>query len=430
MRKYIQILLLCLTLTPLVFSEIFLYPFVDGKMFFVRIIACIISILFAWLVISDIKERENIVQSFQKMFRDPIFIMFSVGIVLLGVSTVFAFNPRVAFLGEMQRGEGFMTLSSLYCIYVAMRLFFEKKQWNTFFVISGIVSLCMFFSELFQSLSGTDRPSATMGNPVFLANYFVFSIFVGYFLIRLTRILRKDWYAFLGYSVLFSSIVGILITKTRGVLLGILVGFIVCLLHMLFSKYSNGISGLQKKISAGVLILIVVFGIFVFFTRHNSRWSTIPVMNRITNISSTDSTTVARLMFTKTAIQSFASDHQPVRMLFGWGWDNYIFFTGTHYNPKVFFYDTAVVDRGHNKLMDMLIMTGILGLLAYLILWFFIIQKTLVLIDHDYKPGIITLFFFLAYFVSNLSAFDTITTFLTLYVVCAFVESITYEERK
>ncbi len=147
-----------------------------------------------------------------------------------------------------------------------------------------------------------------------------------------------------------------------------------------------------------------------------------PGFNRIAEFSFSDHSTIAREINAQIAIHSV--DPRAVgirRMLVGWGWDNYIYAWESHYVPRLYAYDASRFDRPHNKLLDMLSMTGVLGLLAYVAVWIFFIQRILKTGKSDRIEGAALLLWAVAFFVQNLTAFDTLVTFVSFFAMLAYV---------
>ena len=152
-----------------------------------------------------------------------------------------------------------------------------------------------------------------------------------------------------------------------------------------------------------------------------------PGLNRIAETTTLDSSIGSRLEYSKLSLRAFSSDMTAKKTLFGSGWDNYLFVWNKYYDQKIYALDSANADRAHNKLFDMLIMTGVLGLLAYLSAWFFFMKKVRTIFSTSIFVGFALLMWGIAYFVNLLSAFDTIATFSVFYAVCSYVTTYSYE---
>ncbi|MBU4204842.1 tetratricopeptide repeat protein, partial [Patescibacteria group bacterium] len=134
--------------------------------------------------------------------------------------------------------------------------------------------------------------------------------------------------------------------------------------------------------------------------------------------------------FSKTVV----SDRASSLMALGWGWENHDVLFNKYYHSH--YLEKGVIsigiwrDRSHNQVMDILALTGILGILAYFavfisLFWLLFrkIKKEAVL-KIKITVGILGLMF-MAYFVQNLSAFDTPAPLIVFYFGLGLVYFIT-----
>jgi len=419
-------------LTPFIVMSNIISPFIGGKVMFLRGISFLVFLLITCILLFS-KEKEEIFLSIKNMVRSHLFLALSANIFLLILSTVFAFDHTVAFFGDPQRSEGFLTIFSIFTLFISLRLLFNKKDWEHFFALTSLVAIVLFFIELWQALSGTLRPEALSGNPDFLAIQYLFSIFAGLYIFQIGRSLNKKWYSVLGLFANMLSVFGILLSKTRGPLVGLVVSIVACSIiaviigkeKIIFNKFSLRKLGLCA--CASILLFLLILGV----TYNSIFWHKIPGINRVVETSLNDGSMRARVLHLETSINIFKSELTPARVLFGWGWDNYIFAWSKYYNPKVFYYDPAIADRAHNKIMDLLVMSGSLGLLSYLSIWFFAFRRIClsILNGHVITPLII-LFFLIAYFISLLFVFDTAITLFAFFAMLAFLSCLNYEKKR
>ncbi len=418
--KITQWILILGSLACLVVINNLWLPFIDGKEVAYRGIA-FGAVLFALIAsVSSSEARSKLARKCALLARDPIFWAATAGIVLLVFSTIFAYSRTVAFLGETQRGEGFLTLFAFYIIYVGTRLYFEKKEWRITFSIAAALVPVFFVMSLVELAQGVDRPVATFGNTIFLAGYYLFTAVAGMELLRFGRNEKKSAMAWAGGSAAVISILGIFITKSRGVLLGLVVALIAVCVFILIRKETLRIGTRSlKKIAGWFLAVVLVFGGVFYATRTARFWTHIPGLNRIaaTDVTNTES----RLIYTKMGLEAFRAERTPTRILFGWGWDNFSYIWEKYYDPRVYTFDIQIADRSHDKLVDMLTMTGVLGLLAYLALWYFYFRQSYRLANTQMFVSLLLVAWGIAYFVQNLFVFDTLVTFYAFYTILGYV---------
>ena len=345
LRKISVWLLMATALIPLVFDPMMLSPYLSPKILFLRGIAFFSSLLLTYLLLfSDKNQKEKLLLSIGKIFKDPIFWAIFVNIVLLGISTFFAFDKSVAFFGNIARGEGFITFFTIFLLYINLRLLFREKEWKMFFIISSIASVLIFLIEIIQAFS-TSRPHALSGNPIFLGGYLLFAIFSGILLLKYRNGKNNTTISILGYVSIFSGAIGVFLARSRGPLLALVLGAIgVFVFFLLLKDKTKNVKNKMRRISSVTLVILIIFSGLVFLTRSSSFWKNVPGIDRLVQTSSSDSTTESRVLFTKDSIQAFFSDKNVDRMTFGWGWDNFTFFWAQNNDPKIFYYDEASVN--------------------------------------------------------------------------------------
>ena len=430
MKKISIWALMAAVLAPFIVAPNVIAPYVGGKVLFLRGIALLVFLLITCVLLFSKKvEKEEIYTSIKEMVKDPIFLALSANVFFLIFSTIFAFDKTVAFFGQPERYEGFITLFSIYLFFISFRILFSKKDWDTFFILTSLSAIALFIVELVQAFGGALRPEALSGNPDFLAIQYLFSIFAGLYVFQMGKLFNKNWYKIIGILASALSVLGILLSKTRGPLVGLGASIIVCSIIAIFIGKEKIIFGRfsLKKVGMYVCTFILIFSVIFGATYNSPFWHKVPGVNRIVEINSSDASAQARLIHISTSVKIFTSEKSLTRVLFGWGWDNYIFAWSKYYNPKIFYYDPAIADRSHNKIMDLLVMSGILGLISYLSIWFFAVKKIFYsFIDSDVTVPFIITFFFVAYFVSLFFIFDTPLTLFGFYAVLAFISFSNY----
>ncbi len=429
MKKFAIWLLFATALTPIILAPNLITFEIGGKITLIRGLA-FGAILFTFLAMvlgKKNSERTELLNKVSTVAKNPLFVAVIAQAALLLVSAAFAYDRSMAFFGEPFRAEGFLTLFAFTLISFLMALLFEKKQWNLYFIFTWIVSLGIFIIELSQAAGGVDRPEALIGNPIFLASYYLFSIFVSGYLALLWKKAGKPGWA---YGALFSIllfVVGIFLTDTRGTIVAIFIA-LLCTLVLLAKFGVRTCMGTSIRFLAGsTLAVIAVFSGVFLTTRHSSFWQKIPGVDRLATTSLSEGTAASRIKFTQLSINGFFADGGVTRLLFGWGWDNYVYFFQQHYDPMIYHFEEKLTDRAHNKLADMLVMTGLLGFVTYVITWFLLAKRAMGIVRNRLLLGTVTVFFIVAYFINNLFTFDVGVTYLGFYSMIAFI-AFTYNE--
>ena len=211
-------------------------------------------------------------------------------------------------------------------------------------------------------------------------------------------------------------------TETRGTLLGLFLGVISILIYGIITGKNIFYKKLNlRKLSIIFLFLFLIFsGVFIS-TRKSETWQKIPGFSRIAVIGNTDSTTQTRLLMGKLSLNAVNPIENGLKkFLIGWGPDNFSLAYAKYFDPLQFKYEKDWFDRSHNKLFDCLVMTGILGLLAYLMIWFLFFKS--IFKNKDFSLiNIGLLFFGVSLLVHFLFVFDQITTTMSFFVVLPFL---------
>lgn len=417
-RAYVEKILIFglyfLLLTPLFFQQSLMNPLITLK---TLILQAVIEILFAcylWLII------------FYPEYRPRLNVLSMSLLVLLGaliLSAVFGVNWHRSFWSVPERMTGvflWLHLAVLFFILISLR---EKVHWIKYLSFSTVVSFfvalfpvvqLIFPDIFFEKITG--RLTGTLGNAIFLGIYLLFHVFLGSWLAaHFFKRGRKLLADFFGIIVGFDLLV-IFLTETRSVFLGLIIGFLFLTSSYLYKAYRN--HGIYKPhvsyLIYSLLVLLVVFGLFFFFTRNQLFWQSVPLFNRFAgqglNIFG------PRLFAWKAAGQSFLE-----KPLLGWGWENFYYAFNKYYDPHLlkFGFGETYFDRPHNVYLEFLATTGLLGLLAYLWLLATAFKQTCRLSEgRQWFQALL-----IAYMVYNFFAFDTLTSYLMFVVVLGFINS-------
>jgi hypothetical protein len=431
MKKIIRVSLLTLALLPVVVAPGVLSPFLFGKTLFMRVVLFVVAICATALLFTGTNNKNDIFDKIKKVSRNKIVVTLFFFIISVGLSTLFAYDRYISFFSDVVRQEGFLTIVSFYFFFLSLLLFFKKKDWEYFFLITIFSGALLFLIEIIQVIKGMQRPDSLIGNPIFLGMYYLFVIYSCTIIYvknnnSMFSNLSRIWKRNLAIIISVISLIGILLTKSRGVLVGMAIGAFATLVYALAAGGGTTVTRWNirvKKIAMWLIVLGVVAGGTVFVTRTNTIWTHIPGINRLVATTSVDATTRSRIVNAQVAFSSLSPQKEGWRrMIFGWGQDNFVFMWNRYYNPEIFTYDRAILDRAHNKLIDVLVMQGFVGILTYLVLWIFIIKSVFTEITSK-KIKFFTVFYLISYFVSNLFVFDTQVTYLAFFFVIAFIAS-------
>ncbi len=394
------------------------YPYVYPKVFLFSLLVTLSVFLFSLYFFQNQEFRNKILEK-TKYLKNKIFLSLTAFMGISILSTLTAFDRYSAFWGNVERGEGFVGLLYLFIFLVLLVLNFEKKDWIWFFRISLLTTILMLGKSFIEYAGGLTRPNSFIGNPAFLAGYFLYSVTSAFI------VWREDinkWWKYLAMVVLPLSIVGIFLTQTRGAILGFLGGIFVVLFYFLLKGEDVYLEKYNlKKIVKYILGISFIFVFLFIFTRSLPVWQKVPGLSRVASISLQDSTTSSRFLVWKASLVSVDPLNNIKEFLIGWGSENLVYSLAKNYDPLIYKYDTGDFDRAHNKFIDVWVMYGIFALVAYLLFWFFVFKK----IFKDEKEfsweNVALIFFFSSFAIHLFFVFDQIPTSIIFFILLAYL---------
>lgn len=440
MAFLIKLSLWALAFVPLIINTSVFFPFIFGKTLMIRIFISLVSLLFAVHLVGNRGFRLETYGRLKRLSKNPLFIATTSFIGLFAVSTLFAENQFRAFFGDVERGEGLLGFLYFYGFFIYSLLLFEKKDWVMFFKLNLVTGLILFIKELFEVCPASEagvtvcnwgsRPGSFTGNPAFLGGYFLFVIFaalVAFYYSKKEPIWR--WFA---AAMVPISIIGLFITETRAAMLGLVMGVLALVVYGVFHGKSvivkRGIS--LRILSTWLLIAMVLVGGVFYATRSNPVWKNIPGFNRAASFTLKDFTVQTRLISLGVSRNAIDPENNGMqKFLIGWGPENFSVAYNKYYNPAYYHLEHTWFDRAHNKLMDVAVMNGILGLAVYLGIWISIVW--LAFRRRGFSPDMMAILFFaFSFFFNLLFVFDQISTVIPLFAFFGFAVFISTLEGK
>ncbi len=396
------------------------FPFITGKNFAFRIIVEVIT--GAWLALALI----NPVYRPRRLWLLGSFATF---IAVIAFADALGVNPFKSFWSNFERMDGWVTLAHLFLYFVvASAVLSTEKLWRTFFqvslAVSAIVALHGFlqlfgFASLNPGFSSTARLDATFGNPIYLAAYMLFHVFLAALLLahvwrEKVRMFKPEALLYIG--VILLDTVMLFLTGTRGAIIGFVGGAVLAVL--LFALSARG-AGRMRLYAISSIVLVVLLAGSLYLVRDQTWVQNSPVLGRLATISLSEGTAQARVMNWGTAWKGFKE-----RPILGWGQENFAIVFNKYYNPRMYAQEQWF-DRVHNVVFDWLVAGGILGLLAYLSLFAFALRyiwrrgtsnAAFTLSEQSILTGLLA-----AYFFHNLFVFDNIMSYVLFISVLAFI---------
>lgn len=407
----------CLALlSPLWVFKDLLFPFITSKAFSFRIFIELGLPFYVYLLATKPELRPA--------WKNPVLISMFVFLTLYFISALFGVNVTRSLWGNFERMGGIYYILHLTLLAFYMALLGKASGRHFKFIllwalaVAAVVTLNGVSGWLGGPVFVADpslptRISSTFGNPIFVGSFLVLPLFLScFFALDAESVAGKILFWLLS-ALLFW---GIVLSQTRGALVGIAIGLI-------FSSWVYVFLHPNKKlrlygIPTVILGTAVIVSMFVF---HNH----LP-QNRLTRIFNLeDSNTFSRLIQWKVALKGFSD--QPV---LGVGAENYYFIANKYYNPEIVKYDFSWFDKPHNYILEVLVTGGILSFLPYLGL---LLAVPWVLYK-GFKTGFFSLLQtcllatgFIGYVVQNLFVFDTIPASLMFFLFCGFTAYVWHE---
>ncbi|MDP2638718.1 MAG: O-antigen ligase family protein [Candidatus Azambacteria bacterium] len=396
---------------PLYIGGSFYFPFIFSKIWLFQLVIEIILFLYIILMLIDARFRPkwNLVIGTVALLTATL--------VITGFTGIDVFR---SFWGNTERMSGIISWFHLVAFSVILfGVFKTEKDWRKFFGIAVFVSILEFFYVLAQYLgiSWVWLPHSqigTIGNADLLGSYAIFSAFFALYLWQGSKFSAKGGSAFGGQvpsskfrwfwaTAFFMNIVTLYLAGSRGAMLGFGAGLFV---FMIFNVWRDKNNLKIWAIIAGCLI--VVYGV-LFISRDTNFIRNNYQLARITHISIQDTTVQQRFVEWGIAWEAFKA--KPV---FGFGPNNYLYLHNAFLNPRVYILQETNFDRAHNAYLDYASMSGIFGLLGYLILigvlfWVFLKNKSRIFAS-----------LVVAYAIQSFFVFDSPASYFALFLTIGF----------
>lgn len=382
---------------------VFLIPAHLYRVVYFNVIVEISVFIYLWLLVKNKIKPPKI---------SLIGAAFFIFILVSALATIFSVEPAKSFWGAPVRsmaGGLFMYVHYFAFFTVLVSIFDNKEKYLQLLkwvVFIGFVAGLYGFYEKF--ISGISRTDSFFGNPIYFGMFSLFILFLGVYSFLAEN--RKIKYFYLLVAIL--SFFNIFTSLSRGPIVG-LVGSLLIFVPLVFFLIIKQFKNNNKNI----LIVIVITTVFLaagfqFLSNGNV------LIKRFENLSS-DTNVLNRLVSWKIALKAVKD-----RPILGWGQENFGLAFNKHFNPK-FLSDISAelwFDRAHNNILDIATTTGILGTLSYLFIWVATFVALFYLFkNNNRKEAIIFSMLLIAYFIGNLTFFDSLIIFLLFMLVLGYI---------
>ncbi|KKS26442.1 MAG: hypothetical protein UU87_C0002G0121 [Parcubacteria group bacterium GW2011_GWA2_42_11] len=461
----LKFLLAAPLLLPLFISSSFLFPYTSIKAFLFRIIIEIAAVLYLYLAL----RYHFFLPSFRKKGESILNLAILAFFIVSFLSAVFGLDFFQSFWGDLERMNGVWNLAHFVAWFLMLfsPLLRGSASWrrgdlrnNIFFhqllrlsvAVSSLVALLAIlqrFASLGLLLPQAGRVFSTIGNPAFLGTYLLFNIFfAGYLLLsgnpstrpaaaglaqgvkslspeRSEAKSKASWLYFSLYSLsIILNLIALLLTGTRGAILGLAAGAVIFLALLELAPLIKGVRQPPtggggrgfKKWPIIFLAAIIIFAGALFLSRGTAFVRNNSFLSRLTSISLGDASTQSRLILWQDAWRAWQA-----RPILGSGPENFETAISPYLSPKLAGYEAYSFDRAHNFIFDYGVATGWLGLLAYSGIFAAAGWRLIKNIKDDYYFSIIFLSLLAAYLIQNLFVFDTFISYLMLFFALGII---------
>jgi O-antigen ligase len=419
LKSTIWVCLGVIIFSPLYINTSLFFPFIVSKTLAFNIAVEVMLLAFLALSFYDKNYR---------LIINTVVALFGIYLVVSFLSSFLGDNFYRSFWSNNERSEGLLLYMHLFAFLAVLSSFFRKfKDWLNIFDLSFLASILVSLTALDQyfgfnilmNYSGGNRLTGTIGNAGYMAGYLIFAVFFGLLLLFKRRNPYARAYYLIGILLAFFIAV---FTETRGGIIALGLGSFVFLVYLSLFYFKDRIF---KYIGIIIIVAALLIPTFLLINRDSDFVTGNSILNRMTHISTSNTTSQTRLMTWGSALQGFKD-----RPVFGWGAENFYQPFDKYFNPAIYRHAGSVIwfDRAHNVIFDRLLTGGIIGLISYLsfiflplyYLWLYFYKKG----KDDKKSYLVPLIFTLlivSYFIQNLFIFEALVIYVPLFLSLSFV---------
>ncbi|TAL50349.1 O-antigen ligase family protein [Patescibacteria group bacterium] len=400
--EWILCVLTCaILLTPLLFFPDYFSPFTNAK-------------LMGFLLLVEITFPVYLFVRFSRsnrpvLHRNPIIILLLILMLAMSISALFGADPFNSFFGNASRPTGvfFYLHLSVFFFYLIEILSLDQK-WKSRLIhlvtaFAGVAALYgLLESWLLPAFVKIDgRVGSIFGNPSVFASFLLLPLFFSLGCFQESR--RPKIFLFLASSLIIVS--AIFLTGTRSALVGLLAGALFWI-----SLRAHHAHLPRKSLALWFITFVVLFAGMFFAVR--TMVPTDHALYRLTDFS--DTNTQARFTYWKLALMGWL-DHP----FLGVGSENFYTIADQYGDPSATIFTSVWPDKSHSAFIGRLLATGLVGIVVYLCLLFFVARK---LFTSKQPAHTLWLAGLIAYLVHGFFLFETVSgliIFFFLLALCA-----------
>ncbi len=397
--------LYAILLMPLVVWNGFVYPFVTAKAIWSMIMIGVVLVA----VSLGTRLRHGVVQ---------LGVIPSALLMLLGVLSLSALlneHTTRSIFGEAEHSEGVVFFATCILVYFVYRYLTDDRVWRRISMISLLVLCVVVWIAALQTQGvvggavNSERIDALFGNANYLAHYLLLMFFVS--LLVWVRSLKRParWVAMLLAVVVSGTL---FYTGSRGALIALVGGSVVGGVLVLASRFR------QRNMSTRMIGVMAVILVCVVLVIESGALSSLPTVERFKE-TSYDLTEQPRYYIWDAALKG-GMEHPIV----GYGLES---FGGVHdrfvspasLRDPLFKSAELWSDRVHNSLLEIFVAAGVVGVIAYLLVWVSAIY-TAWRVPELYERAI-CIALIVSHLIFTLFSFDTPVSLVSLAIILAYI---------
>ena len=395
-------------LIPFVYSKELLFPLGTTKAHLFLLLSEITFVLYLWLAVRR-KEYSPQIGSVGK------WLYLFIG--ALSLATIFGVDPLMSFWSGVERSTGLLFWFHLGALYMVLTgVMRTRRDWNLFLFAVSISALIVSLGHLGEELNLITIPASkggsTIGNSSFFGTYLLLSMtLTGVLAARVQSRLQR----FSALAIFFVLVLTLLSTTAYASIYSFFGGGV---LFVALAMWQSASSRGAKRVSIGIVVLLGL----IFLT--------------LATLALTPGSSVRQAVIDKTGegrfvVWDIALEGIAERPLLGWGPENVPAVVAEHYNPcfgssKC---DDPWFDRVHNKILDVLLDAGLIGLIVFIGLWVVMAKGLFARLKEEDLTEPILLAGFAAYIVQSLTVFDTLSSFLVFIIAIAFAQQLSIKRK-
>lgn len=345
-------------------------------------------------------NREPEEKWYQTLAKIPLLRQIGLLIAVFLIATLFSISPRVSFWGSYQRLQGAYTTFGYLVIFASLAMNMrQREQVNRLILTVILTSLPIGLYGILQKFQidpvpwGGDvsrRIAANMGNSIFVAAYLIlaFPLTLGKIVESFTSILEEETRVAAnvarGTIFVFTAaiqLIAIYLAGSRGPFLGLLAGTFVLVLMLSLYWNKRWITWTIMGTGVAVLAFLIVFSI------PNGPLADLQGrtgLGRLGKVFEVDSGTGRVRVLIWEGASKLVALHKPIefpdgrkdifnfmRPLIGYGPESMYVAYNNFYPPELANIESrnASPDRSHNETWDALVTTGMVGFVAYMLVF-------------------------------------------------------------